>query len=54
MPKTKIPDCPACDQLMAALSNEPDLSRVRKAYPDEIAKLVTELHHRKHLPGGRG
>ena len=54
MPKTKLPDCPACDQLMTALTRDPDLKRVNRAYPDEIARLVTELHARKHVPGGSG
>lgn len=54
MPKPAIPDCPACDQLMEAMGHDPDLSRVCRAYPDSVSRLVTEMHQRKHVPGGGG
>jgi hypothetical protein len=47
-------DCPACEELMQAISADPDLSRVRRADPDAIGMLVADLHRRRHVPGGKG
>jgi hypothetical protein len=42
-------DCWRCDQLMAALHDEDDLSRVEAAFPGEVAAVVAHIHLHNHL-----